>query len=166
MSDLIESTYELSLKGPGITISKSIDAGTAAAIAQIAVGGAKAHRPLVENRGMVSSKSLPICTDQPLSLREFLQQVNPSIGIHAKILAVGRYMRDFEGQADFSRDDIRTRFRTAGEPQPANFPRDFQKAVRAGWIAEDPGNRGRFYVTRTGDELIDQGFKTGRSAAA
>src|SRR5438445_805629 len=85
-----------------------------------------------------ASRSSPSLSGQPLSLREFLQQADVSAGIHAKILAVGRYLRDFEGQADFTRDDIRTRFRTAGEGQPANFPRDFQKAVRAGWIAEDP----------------------------
>jgi len=96
----------------------------------------------------------------------FFKQVNPTIGIHAKILTVGRYVRDFEGRGDFTRDEIRERFRSAGEPQPANFPRDFQKAVRAGWIAEDPKKRGRFYVTRTGDELIDRGFRLAASSAA
>jgi hypothetical protein len=159
MNDLTENLYEFSLKGPGITISKNLDAGRAGAIAQIAVGGAIAYVAAPQtSSGLAATRGGPPATGQPLSLREFLQRVNVSLGIHAKVLAVGRYLRDFEGQSDFTRDDIRTRFRAAGEPQPGNFPRDFQKAIRAGWIAEDPKSPARFYVTRTGDELIDKSF--------
>lgn len=155
---MAEDVYELSLKGPGITINKGVDARTAAAIAQMAVGGA-GQAPRVQSPGLAPSREVSANAGQLLSLREFLQQVNLSIGNHAKITAVGRYMRDFEAQADFSRDDIRGRFRAAGEPQPANFPRDFQKAIRAGWIAEDPKSPSHFYITRTGDELIGQGIR-------
>src|SRR4051812_8948237 len=119
MNDISENPYELSLKGPGITISKNLGAGVAAAIAQMAVSGvvAPAVAPQAAARPAASGSS-PSLSGQPLSLREFLQQADVSAGIHAKILAVGRYLRDFEGQADFTRDDIRTRFRTAGEGQP------------------------------------------------
>jgi hypothetical protein len=159
MSDVSENPYELSLKGPGITINKNLDAKVAAAIAQMAVGGFGGYTgPAQAAARPAAIKSTPALAGQPLSLREFLQQADVSAGIHAKILAVGRYLRDFEGQSDFARDDIRSRFRTAGEPQPANFPRDFQKSVRAGWIAEDPKAPGRFYVTRTGDEFIEKSF--------
>jgi len=97
----------------------------------------------------------PVLSGQRVSLREYLQSAALDRGIHTKILAVGRYLRDFEGQSDFTREDIRNQFRSAGEPQPANFPRDFQKALRAAWIAEDRQN-GRYYVTRTGDQEIDR----------
>lgn len=148
--------YRLVLKGPGITIEKDIDQNIAAAIAQLSVsgvsvgsaGGTARRAPLSASSG----------SEQPLSLREFLQQAAAS-SIHSKIVVVGRFMRDHEGLNDFSREDIRGRFRSAGEPQPANFHRDFQKAVSAGWIAEDPHNKGRFYVTRTGDEAIERGFE-------
>jgi hypothetical protein len=159
MNDLPEIAYELSLTGPGITITKSVDAERAGAIAQIAMGGAVRQIDRLAT-GPTVLRAGPVDPGRPLSLREFLQRMDLSIGIHAKILAVGRYMRDFENLPDFTRDDVRSRFRGAGEPQPGNFPRDFQKAVRAGWIAEDPKSAGRFYVTRTGDELTDQGFRS------
>src|SRR5690606_11560684 len=89
---------------------------------------------------------------------EFLEETGGS-SFHEKIAAIARYMRDHEGQQDFSREDIKVRFRSAGEVMPGNFPRDFQKALQAGWVAEDPQNRGRFYVTRRGDDAIDQKFE-------
>lgn len=147
--------YHLSLKGPGITINKIIDPHTASAIAQMTFG--QVATGVAPGQGS-ALRSLPAqsAPGQMMSLREYLQTAAPDRGIHTKILAVGRYMRDVEGQGDFDREDVRGRFRSAGEPQPANFHRDFQKAVRAGWIAEDHQNRGRYYVTRTGDGEIDR----------
>jgi len=151
----MEDKYHLSLKGPGITINKVIDPRTAGAIAQMTLGGVSQETAQTDQRLSVRPTALNL-TGQRMSLREYLQTAALDRGIHTKILAVGRYMRDFENQGDFNRDDIRGRFRSAGEPQPANFARDFQKAVRAGWIAEDHQNRDRYYVTRTGDDEIDR----------
>jgi hypothetical protein len=152
----IEAVFHLKLTGEGLTIDKQIDAGLAAAIAQMTLGGVApgASAPGVSRQPTAT----PVMQDgqgQRVSLREYLQSIGAGRGIHIKILAVGRYLRDFERQDDFSREEVRVRFRSAGEPQPANFARDFQKAVRAGWIAEDHQNAGRFYVTRTGDEEIN-----------
>jgi hypothetical protein len=100
---------------------------------------------------------------QRLSIREFIEEVGGR-SFHAKVAAIGQYMRDHEGQQDFTREDVKVRFRSAGEIMPGNFPRDFQKALQAGWIAEDPQSRGRYYVTRRGDEAIDQKFEGASSA--
>jgi hypothetical protein len=158
-------TYHLTLKGSGVMIDRTVDAQVAGAIARLAFGGITSEAIQVPD----SRSAAPVSADQPaprsglsvipgqrLSLREYLQRASVDRGIHSKILAVGRYMRDHESQSDFGREEVRSRFRAAGEPQPANFHRDFQKAVREGWIAEDHQNRGRFYVTRTGDEEIDR----------
>jgi hypothetical protein len=150
-----EDTYHLSLKGPGITIDKIIDPRTAGAIAQMTFGGISVSPGRIDQRADVGQVRGPALS-QGMSLREYLQAATLDRGIHTKILAVGRYLRDFENQPDFTREDVRSRFRSAGEPQPANFHRDFQKAVRAGWIAEDHQHRGRYYVTRTGDDEIDR----------
>jgi hypothetical protein len=147
--------YRLKLEGPGFSINKEVEAGVAAAIAQITLGGFPAGRGGQHTLGASSASALS--SGQPMSLREFLQRVATSANIPTKILAVGRYLRDQENRPDFDRDEIRDQFRAAGEPQPANFPRDFRAAVQEGWIAEDPKNRGRFYVTRTGDETLDRG---------
>jgi hypothetical protein len=146
--------YHLSLQGPGITIDTTVDRKTAGAIAQMTFGGSAAPPP--QGQGGMHRPLALASSAQKVSLREYLQGSAPDRGIHTKILAVARYMRDIENQSDFTREDVRARFRSAGEPQPANFHRDFQKAVRAAWIAEDHQNRGRFYVTRTGDDAIDR----------
>jgi hypothetical protein len=146
--------YRLTLKGPGLAVDKIIDSQTAGAIAQMTFSGVGTDMANV-GQGAKTPQPTLAPSMQRMSLREYLQTNVPDRGIHTKILAVARYMRDFESQSDFNREDVRSRFRSAGEPQPANFHRDFQKAVRAGWIAEDHRNRGRYYVTRTGDEAID-----------
>ena len=146
--------YHLRLKGPGITIDKVIDPQTAGAIAQMTFSGVSTD--VTHGQGAKVPQWTLASSMQRISLREYLLTNVPDRGIHAKILAVGRYLRDLENKGDFNREDVRSRFRSAGEPQPANFHRDFQKAVRAGWIAEDHRNRGRYYVTRTGDEAIDR----------
>lgn len=150
-----EEKYHLTLKGPGISINKVIDARTAGAIAQMTFGGVSVDIAHVDRR-TVFNPTTAAPSGAPLSLREYLQSATPDRGIHTKILAVARYIRDVEKQNDFTREDVRNRFRSAGERQPANFHRDFQKAVRAGWIAQDHQSRGQYYVTRTGDDEIDR----------
>jgi hypothetical protein len=161
--NIAKEKYHLSLKGPGITINKIVDPRTAGAIAQMTFGGHEPDAPCVDQAGVLGPMALRLSVRRA-SIREYLQTAALDRGIHTKILAVGQYMRDLESQSDFSREDIRSRFRSAGEPQPANFPRDFQKALRAGWIAEDHQNRGRYYVTRTGDEEIHR--RQGQVSAA
>jgi len=160
-----DEIFHLKLMGKGITIDKQVDAGLAAAIAQMAFGGPPPRGAPVGPTA-TPRQNLVAVAGQRLSLREYLQSVGAGRGIHIKILAVGRHMRDFEKQEDFNREEVRSRFRSAGEPQPANFARDFQKAVRAGWIAEDHQNSGRFYVTRTGDDEIDRRLGQGPASGA
>jgi hypothetical protein len=157
--------YHLVLEGEGVTIDKMVDGHVAGAIARLAFSGVaveaveapdpRPSAPLTSDQSTARS-GIPVASGQRLSLREYLQHADVDRGIHGKILAVGSYLRDHEEQGDFTREDVRARFRSAGEPQPANFHRDFQKAVRAGWIAEDHQNAGRFYVTRTGDDEINR----------
>ena len=75
-------------------------------------------------------------------------------------------MCEIEGQGDFSRDDIRSRFITAREPPPGNFGRDFAVAERNGWIAEVHGKKNRYYVTAKGAQAINNNFSNGKGAAA
>jgi hypothetical protein len=160
-SDDAANPYEVNVKGPGIAADKNVDLPRALAVLQIIFG--EGSPPPVSAVGVAARQTGNQATAfvaqglQPVSIREFLADVAGKT-IHAKIAAVGRYMRDHEGLSDFSRDDVKSRFRAAGELMPGNFPRDFQKAVQSGWIGEDPHNSGRFYVTRTGDETIDRKF--------
>ena len=73
-------------------------------------------------------------------------------------MAIAEYLYIHEEVELFTRDDIRGRFRTAGEAVPGNFPRDFAWAVKNGWVAEDVKSAGSFYVTQKGRLAIQSKF--------
>jgi hypothetical protein len=158
---------KITVSGPGIQAEKEVSLQLAMSVMQVMFGGSL--KDVLGPSGAGNEQVRPTYdASQPermqrLSIREFIEDVGGR-SFHTKIAAIGRYMRDHEGQQDFSRDDVKVRFRSAGEIMPGNFPRDFQKALQAGWIAEDPQSRGRFYVTRRGDEAIDQRFEGAGSA--
>lgn len=80
-----------------------------------------------------------------------------------QIVAIGHYLIEHDGQSNFSKDEIKARFVAAKEPMPANFPRDFSVAIKAGMIDEVHGERGRFHVTRTGQQAVESRFGRSRS---
>lgn len=98
-------------------------------------------------------------TRPSLSLREFLDD-SGATRKPEQILAIGKYATRYEGQQDFSREDIKRRFRSAGEPPPGNFPRDFAWTIKVGWIAEDSQNAGQYYITNRGEEAIQSKFSS------
>jgi hypothetical protein len=152
--------YKVTLNGPGISVDQSVDQGKAREILHILLGGGIISGSLSGAPNRVNSQALhegPSRTPPRVSLREFMEEVeakrNPD-----KIVAIGEYLTEIEGKSDFGKDDVKAHFRTAGEPLPANYPRDFQWTLQSGWIAEDSNNPGRFYVTRKGKDAISQKF--------
>jgi hypothetical protein len=161
--------YKFSLTGPGVSISQDLDQSKALAMLHVAWGENSmrlAAASIGQSEMPADQASLANeVRKQPLSLREFLE-ANAGRSNPTKIATIGRFMRDHENQGDFGREDVRARFRTAGEPLPGNFARDFQAALQAGWIAEDHQNRGRFYVTRRGDDAIERHFEGDKPTTA
>jgi hypothetical protein len=154
MTETVEGAYHLKLSGPGVTIDKSIDQSSALTIVQIVLGGtllAGQSQPDVPQPSPSSVRT------PPMSLREYVEgaaaRTNPE-----RLAAFGGYLRDHGDQPDFARDEIKACFKNAGEPLPANFPRDFNNTLQEGWLAEDHKNPGRYYVTRKGDEALKRKF--------
>ncbi|MGQ0661963.1 hypothetical protein [Sphingosinicella sp.] len=177
------ATYELKIDGSGLSLSRTIDESALRGILHVILGGgplqgAPDTTKLIGPESTASAAQLG--SKNRLSLREHLTATaakrNPD-----KILAIADYLERVEGLHGFSKDDIKARFRAAGESPPGNFPRDFSWTVSNGWIAEDAQSKGQFYVTRTGQSAIEAGFsddvtktsklrsgrrRRGRSAAA
>jgi hypothetical protein len=143
--------YTLSLEGKGITVNRQISEAMALQIVNVVLGG-----PASLGRGVsTSSRSATSAS----SLREFLDTTKAKGNVE-KIVAIGKYVSDQLSQETFTREDVKNRFRTAGERTPANLARDFGLAISAGWIAEDPASRGDYYVTQTGADALVEGFTT------
>lgn len=148
-----DAIFRVKLDGPGVAVDKEISQEMAAAIMQVALGGGL----VPSGGGGVAQDARDAQRSGPrLSLREFLESAsarsNPEM-----MTCFAAYLRDYGGQEEFSREDIKACFKQAGETLPANFPRDFQKAVQSGWIAEERAGSGRYYLTRKGEEAIRAG---------
>jgi hypothetical protein len=139
----------LTLHGPGVEVDQQVDRAAALAILRVALGDPDVKSDPGESKAGAecAGKRRP-----RLSLREYVDAVDARSNPE-KITAFGAYLRDQQEKDDFSRDDIKGCFRSAGESLPANFPRDFNAAIQNGWISEDHEKSGRYYVTRKGDEV-------------
>lgn len=146
------SLYNLILKGEGISVSREVGESVARAIMELVLGGGEPSQPPTQTQHRAPPMQANAQMGR-LSLREFLDQAEPTRNPD-KIVAIGEYIMLHDKQPDFTRDDVKMRFRSAGEPVPANFPRDFNWAISNGWIAEDAHNVGRHYVTQKGKAAI------------
>ncbi len=156
MADAAKSSYSLTLKGEGISVTRDVDQAVARAIVELVLGGIQ---PAVSasRAGERPSPAQVNANLTRLSLREFLDQADPKRNPD-KIVAIGEYIIQHDKQPDFTRDDLKARFRNAGEPVPGNFPRDFTWTVSNGWIAEDAHKPRQYYVTQKGKAAIAEKF--------
>lgn len=154
-----EKPFEIKVSGNGVDITQDVSQEMARSIIDILMGGAPRYTNGGSGapRGQSGTGGGAGEKERALSLREFLDEAlarrNPD-----KMTAIGEFLAEHEHQAEFSRDDIKSRFKTAGEPAPANFSRDFNWTLSNGWIAEDPKNQGSYYVTKKGRDAIDAKF--------
>jgi len=148
--------FTLSLSGGGLSFTQQISAEQLAGVMALALG-VSSPSPAKTGAGGGSGGSVQAKSTERLSLREYLD-ASDAKKIPEKIVAIALFLNEHEGAEMFSRDDIKSRFRSAGESQPGNFPRDFGVAVSSGWIAEDHAARGSFYVTKTGRGAVESRF--------
>jgi hypothetical protein len=153
--------FSLRLSGEGLSIEQQIEQRVALQVVQVVMGGG-APTITPQNAGIPESRSSDGVT---LSLREYLDKIGASKKPE-QIATIAHYVCEIEGQPDFGRDDIRSRFITAREPPPGNFGRDFALALKNGWIAEVHGKKNRYYVTAKGAQAIANNFSNGKGAAS
>jgi hypothetical protein len=158
-----EENFTVSIKGDGVTIEKSVPARVARQMITLIMGGAAPHEPVSRLDASVSTDASAGASHSSrpgmrrTSLREFLEETQASRNPD-KITSIAAYLALHEEVDLFTRDDIKGRYRSAGEAAPANFPRDFAWAVRNGWIAEDSKSSGSFYVTSKGHAAVENKF--------
>lgn len=154
-----ESTYELTLKGAGFTVERTIPESLALSVVALIMGGDGSR--VAPRRGASGAAASSIRSgagqDLAMTVGEFLTEVeakrNPD-----KILAFGAYLMDEMGRETFTRDEVRSMFQKAAEPVPGNFHRDFTWAIQVRWLGEQPGTPGAYYVTKTGRTALGNKF--------
>lgn len=170
--------FKLTLEGEGLSLDREIDSITALAVMNIVMGRKESSAPaslveqgapptaipsVVEGAGPPKAETHQYdMQDKPISLREFVIRLQPKTNAQ-RILSIAQFLSEHQGLSRFKRDDIKPKFPSIGEPLPKNYSRDFQTALDKGWIAEDHGEKGSFYVTRTGETQIQHGFSGRRN---
>lgn len=149
-----EESFDLTLAGPGLKVDTKIDRVRALNVIKILMGDTAPPSPTPRGaQGFGnSSQDAP-----PLSLREYLDEVKAKTKV-AQIVAIANFVAQFAGQTDISRDEIKAKFSEAAEPMPANFPRDFNKVLKAGWLSASHSDKSRFYVTQSGRAALAAGL--------
>jgi hypothetical protein len=94
-------------------------------------------------------------TLRPKGLTEIMQERHP--GTNPQRIAVFAYYRErHENTARFSRDDLKGYFGKSHLTPPKNYDRDFNKALKRGWLHEDGAES---YITTRGIEAVESGFE-------
>jgi hypothetical protein len=147
--------YELSLKGRGIGVEREITEPVALQILSVLMGQ---EQPIPSRRASGMQPARPVDAARPgRSLREFLNEVEASRNVD-KIVAIAAYLESERGYETFSSTQIKGEFRSAREPTPANFPRDFRAAIGAGWLAPSHDDPNEYYVTDSGRRAVEAQF--------
>lgn len=137
--------YIITIKGPGMSFETPISGSIVAPVMQLVLGG---------NTDSVLANT----NNTNISPREFLNQKKASSNSE-KILVFAAYMKEAMKKDLFSSDEILVQFEKSNEQTPSNFSRDFKNTISYGWISESPSSPGRFYVTSTGLNVVQSGFK-------
>lgn len=136
---------KLTLDGPGLSFTREISQSLAMQVMAVVVG-VDGVSPKVERMSPEAEK---------VSLREFLNETKGTNNVD-KILLFTFHLITYEGQEIASRNEIKSSFKKAHEPLPANFSRDLLNTLKKGWLVEDKDNEGSFYVTRKGRDAVER----------
>jgi hypothetical protein len=163
--DFAPSAAEVSIKGPGISITRPVDEATMSRIIALLFGAAPAPPAArvgggggQEGAGGVGSKTQQQEWDQDLTLGEFIVETGAKT-FQQKICAAGYYLMNFQNAESFSREDVRAALAGAHEDMPGNFSRDFNSAASSHLIAANQGEAGQFIVPRTGRTAVESSFQ-------
>lgn len=154
--------YKVSLTGPGTNLERTIPFDVFRRIIMLLYEMQGDQPPRVSHPSTAPAfphEQRALAGEPSPSLREFLDRqganTNPK-----KIAAVGAYRKTFGGENSFSPEELTQAFLDAGEPAPANLPRDIRKTVKNGWIARRPGEDDIYYVTGSGEKAIQANFQS------
>lgn len=149
-----ENKFKVSISGPGTGYKADISKELAAYILGVCINGEGKEN----NSGSTNSPILkaPMGSQVKESVAEYVHAKGPGRNPD-KILAIAGYLVK-NGNETFSPDDIRPQFPKIGEPIPGNFGRDFSWVLANGWIAESDQGQNLFYITNTGNKVIESNF--------
>ena len=141
-----EKQTKIQIKGPRISYSNTISPE----LAGVLISACEKDK----GNNVITPTNSPII--QKESVAEYVHSKGPKRNPD-KMLAIAGYLVK-DGRETFSPEDIRQSFPKIGEPLPSNFGRDFRWVAANGWFAEHVNEPNQFYVTNTGNRVLDSNF--------
>lgn len=103
-----------------------------------------------EGSSVKASEKGKTSDQRPVGLVELVKQKDPKS--KPEYITLYAYYRDkHERKPRFNRDDLKDYFALAKENPPSNYSRDFNFAVKRGWIHEEGDDS---YITSKGFEVV------------
>jgi hypothetical protein len=169
VDDSQSELFRITVKGTGVELTRTVDQATALNVIATVLGGAPLTPTATPSPRVASTPrvgppgdrgDIPASADQfdpHMTIGEYIDACEAK-RFPAKIAAIGNFLELKLGQQSFTRDEVKSQFRPAGEVLPGNYSRDFNDAITQRWISEVPGEKGQYSVTRTGKAAIAEKF--------
>lgn len=152
-----ESIAKVTIKGPDIDITRSVDEKTMGSIIGL-LFGAPASSGGGGGGGGNQGRQQQTQWDEDITLGEFISETGASTFQH-KICAAGYYLMKIQGADSFTSGDVKTALADAHEDMPGNFSRDFGDAASKNYIAKKHGGEaGHYVVPTTGRRAVESHF--------
>jgi hypothetical protein len=175
-TDARPEVFTVSVKGTGVELTRTVDQTTALNVIAAVLGSAAGPPPTAVYVPATPPMGVQRHTgrgggtgvdslDPQTTVGEYIDDCEAK-QFSAKITAIGQFLALRLGQSSFTKEEVKSQFRPAGEAQPANFSRDFADAIAQRWIAEDPEAKGQYFVTKTGKAAIAAKFDRSSRRAA
>jgi hypothetical protein len=136
---------KVTLVGPKMTVEREVDGATALRVVAVLLGGTDVAEPRPRHEGGGQSQSLTelFVVSDP--------RRNPD-----RVATAALYLAN-NGTEPFSREQIRATLRDARQKSFANFGRDFDWAVRNGWL--DGNDNAGYLLTQSGRSAVEARFE-------
>lgn len=153
--------YKVSITGPGANIERDIPFEVFRRILMLLyVEETETRKGAAKPVAAEGSRARPAVGigDAAPSLREYFDRHEASTN-SGKLAAVGAFKKAYSGENSLTPEELTQAFLDAGEPSPANLPRDIKETIRKGWIARKPGEDDIYYVTGSGEKAVQANFQ-------
>lgn len=152
------ANFKIHIEGSGLNFDfdREVEDTVVARIMSLLLGVRASQATPIQGSGQ-GSGAAPVLEPLPAdSPRECLDGCRAKTN-RDKIAALAFYLRS-DGRDFFAPKELPGLFVQAGEPRPKNLARDLKAALRAGWIARNPGDSDQYYLTKRGEEAVTSGF--------
>ena len=151
-SEVKGDAFEVKITGPGMSFTHKISGDLIPTILGVCYGTSTRNPSGVPEAQQDTQEQL----SQRESLREYVNRLGPRTEAQ-RILTFAGYIKKHRGHDSFDRNAMKSLYREAQEVVPANLSRDISNAIRKGWVADDVEKSGSFYVTNSGEKMLESG---------